>query len=218
MASRIERLKEFFQKRENLIFGGFLAPLVGGFIITHYQQSIAPPTIETKIRNCEVQLDNKDYPELVPICAPMKNNSLKEADAQTYESIGKIIYGVESWKKRKEKGTTKYSAELIDKKGMCPQLKEIDELWKEVSKGKLGFTAQRNIWNENNKKYVTFIKKVGWVSSEDTWKRKLSYNISDGNIPDGHLPALWNYKPTEPLSVSKQEYTTFFNIIEDCNL
>jgi GUN4-like len=213
MASHAERLKEFFQKHGNLIFGTLVAPVVVGLIVARCQQNVIPPTTEVRIHDFQIQLENKEYPELVSLCAPIKNNSLKEADTQTFKSIGKMIYGIETWK-RKERG---YSAKSIDDKGICSQLKEIDELWKEVSKGKLGFSAQTKIWNKHNKKYMAFIKEVGWLNPDNTWKQKLSYSLDD-NMSDGHLPALWNRKPGEPLSSGKQDYTTFFTIIEDCNI
>ena len=42
-------------------------------------------------------------------------------------------------------------------------LQTIDALWKAASGGKFGFSAQREIWNQQSKYWSRFFKKIEWV-------------------------------------------------------
>jgi GUN4-like len=127
--------------------------------------------------------------------------------------------------------TDGYTGEMIRKEKICPQLKEIDELWKKVSI-RLGFSAQRKIWKESQENYPAFTEKVGWVINESTWIRNLSYELKtqktskngqleDEDIKEGHLPALWNQTvkdPTEGPSSGEDEYKAFFKALQFCKI
>ncbi|HEY9909132.1 MAG TPA: GUN4 domain-containing protein [Thermosynechococcaceae cyanobacterium] len=74
----------------------------------------------------------------------------------------------------------------------CIDLKTIDQLWMSYSKGRFGFSVQKQIWQEcgsprdSNENWDKFGDRVGW-RAEGEW-------ISEGNetfeisAPEGHLP------------------------------
>jgi GUN4-like len=194
---------------------GVIAGVIAGFIVTFFQPrvlesiGVVKPGDRKAVIDCERQLNNKGFTELQPLCSPLKNNFLKTADTETYNAIGRLIHG-DKWGKGQK---TTYTAQAILDKKICPQLKEIDELWKEASKGKLGFSVQKKIW-ENARGYQNFINTVGWLNSDGAWKNSLSYELK--SIQNGHLPALWNQTPADSLLSSKKEYETFFEVYAAC--
>ncbi len=76
----------------------------------------------------------------------------------------------------------------------CKDLKIIDRLWVQASKGKFGFSVQKEIWQEcgspteYNKDWEKFGDRVGWRTNE-AW---ISYGqVTFGTtVPKGHLPAI----------------------------
>ncbi|MEB3231388.1 MAG: pentapeptide repeat-containing protein [Leptolyngbyaceae bacterium] len=91
----------------------------------------------------------------------------------------------------------------------CEDLKVLDELWREASDNRFGFSVQRQIWeNSVQQDYGKFAEQVGWKQGK-TWIKwdDLSLNALDlngsprsaHNPPVGHLP--WHrwqiQEPTE---------------------
>ena len=64
--------------------------------------------------------------------------------------------------------------------------------WKVASGGKFGFSVQRDIWNQNQKRWAKFIKQLDWVSGEYSIYRKWNATAGEFNYtidaPRGHLP------------------------------
>jgi GUN4-like len=211
----------FFKEHTNTIITGFIAPTIVGIILALCQPiilesvGVAKPDDRKAVIDCTRQLNNKGYTELESLCSPIKNGFLRKADHHTYMAIGSKLHGI-NWESKK---STRYTAKDIANGRICPQLKEIDKLWKESSNGKLGFSIQNKIWNKSKKNYAIFVKEVGWVDSETGWKKDFSYELA--SIPNGHLPALWTQNPGDPLAgkgSSKEEYKDFFETIESCKL
>lgn len=118
----------------------------------------------------------------------LKNENFKTADMLTrtllYDSL-----------QTSERYISKEDFEQIG----CEQIRYIDDLWREYSNNKFGFTAQIDIWekinNENNeidlkKKEVIFGKKVGWYNEKkdnNNWLdiEKIDYSLK---ARKGHLP------------------------------
>jgi GUN4-like len=212
---------KLFEKYKAYIFtgGGIVATATITAIITPLIQPVVSEWIrlvksddKISVINCTSELSEKGFPELKSLCSPLKNNAFKEADDQTFKAIGSMIHE-ENWDKNRT-----YHGEDIVNKRICPQLIEIDKLWRSASSNRLGFTIQKKIWNETKNNYPVFAKKVGWTQNGD-WKRNLSYELNS-SMPDGHLPVLWNQKPGQDVSGNKsfeKEYTAFFKAIEVCD-
>lgn len=74
----------------------------------------------------------------------------------------------------------------------------IDLLWKIYSKGKFGFSVQKKIWLNSNKKWERLWEKIGWIKDgnakrypyEFTWKLE---------APEGHLPLSNQLRGTKTL-------------------
>ncbi|CBI36658.3 unnamed protein product, partial [Vitis vinifera] len=75
-------------------------------------------------------------------------------------------------------------------------LKAIDELWRQHSNNKFGYSVQRRIWEKVNKDFSRFFLKVGWMKKLDTEVEQYNYRafptefmweLTD-DTPEGHLP------------------------------
>ena len=64
--------------------------------------------------------------------------------------------------------------------------------WKVASGGKFGFSVQRDIWNQNQKRWAKFIKQLDWVTGEYSIYKKWNATAGEFNYtidaPRGHLP------------------------------
>nr|QUE29117.1 Ycf53 [Erythrotrichia welwitschii] len=67
------------------------------------------------------------------------------------------------------------------------ELKFLDNLWKIYSKGKFGFSIQRQIWLSNAEDWNALWDKIGW-RREDVLCRYPEDFIWDLTAPSGHLP------------------------------
>uniref|UniRef100_A0A5B7BN54 GUN4-like domain-containing protein n=1 Tax=Davidia involucrata TaxID=16924 RepID=A0A5B7BN54_DAVIN len=75
-------------------------------------------------------------------------------------------------------------------------LKTIDDLWRQHSNNKFGYSVQKKIWNKVNRDFTKFFLKVGWMKKLDTEVQQYNYRsfptefiweLSD-DTPEGHLP------------------------------
>ena len=61
--------------------------------------------------------------------------------------------------------------------------------WKTASGGKFGYSVQRDIWNQQQKRWAKFIKQLDWVGGEyniyKKWPAEFNYTQ---DAPRGHLP------------------------------
>ncbi|WP_071190977.1 GUN4 domain-containing protein [Trichormus sp. NMC-1] len=114
-----------------------------------------------------------DYTTLRDLLAAQK---WQEADKETYEVMIKAV--------SKKSGDWLTSDELLN--FPCKDLRTIDQLWVKYSKGKFGFSVQKEIYlsvgGKADGKYYSdawgkFVEKVGW-------KDEVTYDAS----PHGHLP------------------------------
>jgi hypothetical protein len=104
----------------------------------------------------------------------------------------------------------------------CWDLKTIDTLWKEASKGRFGFSVQYPIFIETGNKpgrlvaienFQTFGDRVGWRSGNDwiIFQENLNYSLQ---APVGHLPSL---RSEYQISGGRLEYTTLARRLETCD-
>lgn len=87
----------------------------------------------------------------------------------------------------------------------CPDLRRINDLWVEKSKGHFGFSVQKEIYTQtgNTKKYDekafrSFVERVGWYTINESSQNGAFYTIGDWvsysdltfdiSAPKGHLP------------------------------
>lgn len=105
----------------------------------------------------------------------------------------------------------------------CPDLQTIDNLWKEASNGRFGFSPQYRIFIETGNKpgrlvaienYQEFGDRVGWRKGNDwiIFKENLDYSI---DAPRGHLPSL---RSEYQISGARLEYTTLAQRLVTCKI
>nr|YP_010985870.1 hypothetical protein RMF00_pgp149 [Grateloupia asiatica]WOL36788.1 hypothetical protein [Grateloupia asiatica] len=75
----------------------------------------------------------------------------------------------------------------------------IDMLWRIYSRGKFGFSIQRQIWLTNNCNWETLWHKIGW-KNQGTPRRYPNEFIWDTSAPKGHLPLFNQLRGVQVLS------------------
>lgn len=75
-------------------------------------------------------------------------------------------------------------------------MKAIDELWRQYSDNKFGYSVQKKIWEKVNKDFTNFFIRVGWMKKLDTEMEQYNYRAfptefiweNGKETPVGHLP------------------------------
>jgi hypothetical protein len=118
----------------------------------------------------------------------LKEEKWRDADVETWNLMLKLT-------KREQEGWLR----VEDVKNFPRQeLRKMDQLWVKYSKGKFGFSVQKQIWLDLGGKldgepdWDTFVKlsdRVGWRKNNE-WLSYDNYTFST-NAPQGHLPEWW---------------------------
>ncbi|OAY37676.1 tetrapyrrole-binding protein, chloroplastic [Manihot esculenta] len=119
----------------------------------------------------------------------LSTQNFRQADEETRRLL--IVLAGEAAQKR---GYVFFSeVQFISEK----DLKAIDELWKEHSNNKFGYSIQKRIWQKKaNKDFTKFFIKVGWMKKLDTEVEQYNYRSFPNEFiwelndetPEGHLP------------------------------
>jgi uncharacterized membrane protein YgcG len=68
-------------------------------------------------------------------------------------------------------------------------LTTLDDLWRAASNNRFGFTVQREMFGQNQKRWQKFFKAIDWVQGENNvyrkWPAEFNYTAE---APKGHLP------------------------------
>ncbi len=121
----------------------------------------------------------------------LESGKWQDADQETAHLILKIL-GCET--------AGKITIQEI-KKIPCRDLRTLDQLWRQYSEDRFGFSIQKKIWRKLDKNYEQFGEEVGW-SRHQLWLPygQLTFNLT---APLGHLPSwgrrgkLWSYLATK---------------------
>ncbi len=108
----------------------------------------------------------------------LKTGNWKKADEETYKLMLKAA------NIQKGGNLTKESIKNFS----CKELKTIDNLWKQYSQGKFGFSIQNNIYQSSGKSTISLGSQVGWTIYTGQFKDYSLLNF-DLSAPKGHLPA-----------------------------
>ena len=107
----------------------------------------------------------------------------------------------------------------------CDQLHRIDKLWSEASDGKLGFSAQREIFDSVDRQSLLFYEKIGWKKVDENssiveWKYNpitKEAHYTDGKEPNYKNPAKAHLPGILPW-YGKKDKDLRFEKIYDCNV
>ncbi|MGJ3245760.1 MAG: GUN4 domain-containing protein [Elainellaceae cyanobacterium] len=114
----------------------------------------------------------------------LERNLWRQADEKTFILMLQIVGRGEQW---------------LSKAGLgnfpCGDLRELDRLWVEHSKGRFGFSVQRRIFESIPDGDPTeFGKRVGWWQSGLAFFKPYDFLNFGSDAPVGHLPAKWFWK------------------------
>ena len=168
---------------------------IKNFLFTEIKPSLSMPVFVSKIKsnvsnNSEDIFDNLEF--------FLAEKKWKEADQETWRLMTILA--------KKEEENILISDDMLD--FPCQDLMIIDQLWIGYSKGRFGFTTQKNIYKNlggteifNIKIWQDFGEKVGWREKKD-WINyfDLKFEIT---APQGHLPV-------EPVKVNLDRDSSVF--------
>ncbi|KAM0052014.1 putative GUN4-like superfamily protein [Helianthus debilis subsp. tardiflorus] len=127
-------------------------------------------------------------------------NDFREADEETRRLI--IALAGEAAQKR---GYVFFSeVQFIEE----ADLKTIDQLWRNHSNNKFGYSVQKRLWEKADKDFTKFFIKVGWMKKLDTevlqynyraFPDEFTWELTD-ETPEGHLPLTNALRGTQLLS------------------
>lgn len=114
----------------------------------------------------------------------LERNLWRQADEKTFRLMLQIVGRGEQW---------------LSKAGLgnfpCDDLRELDRLWVENSKGRFGFSVQRKIFETIQDGDPTeFGKRVGWWQPGLAFFKPYDFLNFGSDAPVGHLPAKWFWK------------------------
>ena len=135
----------------------------------HFNQGIVP-------------LESSKNINYYPLYKALVNQNFKQANLLTSKYLNKLVE-IESSKRQWLYFTDVYKLPSKD-------LKTIDKLWNIYSYGKFGYSIQRKLWINNNKKWDKFWEVIGWEDNNKLIRYPNDF-IWDASAPIGHLP-LWN--------------------------
>lgn len=136
--------------------------------------------------------------------AHLQSRAWRDADAETYQ-VMLAIAGTES-ETQGRFATGEWQT------FSCPDLMEIDRLWREASDNKLGFSVQKRIFDESFQNPIIFYNRIKWFSVPNrvwlvAWEYKpgvdpaVQYRPERepdfANPSEGHLPAKLAWEPSE---------------------
>nr|YP_010619388.1 hypothetical protein PN189_pgp182 [Xiphosiphonia pinnulata]WAX03401.1 hypothetical protein [Xiphosiphonia pinnulata] len=119
------------------------------------------------------------------------NKEFEEADKLTQKCLCEIV---EVKTKNKKSWLYFTDIQFISKEDLFT----LDLLWKIYSKGKFGFSVQKKIWINNNKKWDKLWEKIQWLQ-EGTMKRYPQEFMWTIDAPEGHLPLFNQLRGTQAL-------------------
>ncbi len=142
------------------------------------------PEIEAELRELQSNVQNQLYQSLENY---LQNEQWREADEETYKVILKVA-------DREEQGWL--DPDSIDN-FPCEDLRIIDRLWVNYSKGKFGFSVQKEIYESlggtkdyNEKVWKNFCERIGWRKGGNYLDYSdLTFNFSEA--PKAHLPRMY---------------------------
>ena len=155
----------------------------------------------------EVSPEQKLAPKYFKLRELFEAGKWKEADEETYQVMLKVAdRETEQW----------LDLDSIDN-FPCEDLRIIDHLWVEYSKGKFGFSVQKEIYESlggtrdyNEKVWKNFCERTGWIKGGKYVNcSDLTYHLE--LAPKAHLPAIAHLPGKD--SISGENYGRLFRIM-----
>ncbi|BAY22258.1 hypothetical protein NIES2100_20210 [Calothrix sp. NIES-2100] len=157
----------------------------GKSINTTYVPTSPPPDARTTAEKQRQKQETNDLPsekgvDYTKLRDLLAAGKWKDADQET------LVVMLQATGRQKEGYLDSKSIENFP----CTDLRTIDQLWIQYSKGLFGFSVQKRIWESVSKDHEKFGDRVGWRKGMFLNKEWLSYSqlTFSLNAPQGHLP------------------------------
>ncbi|KAG2430837.1 hypothetical protein HXX76_009811 [Chlamydomonas incerta] len=156
------------------LFGGDTASLLGGSQVVEKKRSCKDAVMEVELGTTV----GIDYTALRDHLA---NGAFREAEDETRALLIKLA-GSEAVKRNWVYFTEVKNISVTD-------FQTLDNLWKAASNNKFGYSVQKEIWMQNQKRWPKFFKQIDWVQGENNnyrkWPMEFTYSL---DAPRGHMP------------------------------
>ncbi len=174
------------------------------------QMNIVDGLIYQKI----IETNNKEFISKLKTHLPQGVINLEKYVEVNYQPLQELL--IKKNFQEADKLTQKYLCELVEKQTQkrrewlyftdinfipASELFVIDLLWKTYSKGKFGFSVQKNIWIKYNSKWDKLWERIKWLEiTTGAMKRYPQEFIWTIDAPEGHLPLFNQLRGTQTLS------------------
>lgn len=154
------------------LFGDSTSSLLGGS---------SEPTTSAKPKLDEVPLDSEAGMDYSTLRSHLQAGDFRQADDETRALMIKLA----------GEGAVKRGWVYFSEVKTIPSkdLKTMDALWKVASGGKFGFSVQREIYTQAQKRWSKFFKQIDWTQGENNiyrkWPLEFTYTME---AVRGHLP------------------------------
>ncbi|MGK7872562.1 MAG: GUN4 domain-containing protein [Xenococcaceae cyanobacterium] len=138
-------------------------------------QLAATKAMEPQESNQLVSLVKIDYTRLRNL---LSRKQWQQADEETWAILCQLA--------GKPIGDYLFNSDI--KKLPCEALKKLDLLWVKYSKGRFGFSVQKQIYEEMGGEYHLFCDRIGWPAHRSSHSPASDFNFS-WRSPRGHLPS-----------------------------
>nr|ARW68620.1 hypothetical protein [Palisada sp.] len=188
-----ESLLEFIIKR--ILINKKAADALDGFI---YQKLLKTDQqqVKDKLMNYFpkgiVNLKSCSQIDYEPLQNLLMNESFKEADVLTNKYLCELV-------KTKAKVEKKWLYFTDIQFLPYEDLFILDFLWRTYSRGKFGFSIQKQIWIKNNKNWDTLWEKINWTNNGSMRRYPQEFEWTT-QAPEGHLPLFNQLRGTQTLS------------------
>lgn len=140
-----------------------------------------------------INLEKSTKIDYQPLQDLLINKNFQEADKLTQKYLCKIV----EKQTNKEKNWLYFTdIQYIETHELC----QIDLLWQIYSKGKFGFSIQKNIWIQNKRKWDKLWEKINWLENKTGMMRRYPTEFNwTIEAPIGHLPLFNQLRGTQTL-------------------
>ncbi|TRU20047.1 MAG: peptidase C14 [Microcystis aeruginosa Ma_QC_B_20070730_S2] len=210
--------------------------LIGEFAFNQKTETTPPPVTSPPVPNPSpsIAIVPTPKPTPSPLLSQPGTTLISRSTAVNYTNLRDLL-AAGKWKEANEE-TTRAMLQAVKREGgwpfeaeeiknfPCEDLRIIDRLWLSASKGKFGFSVQKEIYESlggtreyNQEVWDKFGDRVGWRKGGD-WVDYWNLTFNNAEAPKAHLPTSVTGIITGGWIFSMEKDGTIFSRAKACNL
>jgi len=174
-SSQVRHVSTRAKLGESPLFSDSTSSLLGGSITTPGQDVASKPNLD------DIPLISVIGVDFTALRDHLKAGDFRQADDETRALLIKMA----------GEGAIKRGWVYFSEVKSIPieDLQTMDALWKTASGGNFGYSVQRDIWNQQQKRWPKFMRQLDWVVGDNAiyrkWPAEFIYSMDAAR---GHLP------------------------------